>query len=365
MLQESVSAVSTPTSSVIGLAGRWFLESGIQESSGGVARYYRSDTGRNNPVSTEITGYTASVLVYLSSVTGNPAYLDAARRAGRFLTRTAWDPALAAFPFEHPAELAYFFDSGIIVRGLLSLWRATGDSEFLDTARTAGFAMARDFGTGSEVPPILSLPRKLPIPRAGGWSRNPGCYQLKSALAWYELFLETGDESFHRLYHGLLEYALRSHAGFLPGDGNRERVMDRLHAYSYFLEGLLPSAGQPECAQALAEGIDRTSRYLRDIAPVLERSDVYAQLLRARLLADQCGAVPLDRTAAGQEAAAIVEFQMGSADPRIHGGFCFGRKPEGLLPFVNPVSTAFCVQALDMWQQYQTGGLKTAWQSLI
>ena len=45
--------------------GEWFLRSGIQESNGGVARYYRTDVRRNLPVSTEITGYAASAFVYL------------------------------------------------------------------------------------------------------------------------------------------------------------------------------------------------------------------------------------------------------------------------------------------------------------
>src|ERR1700744_1988281 len=51
-------------------AGCWFLRSGIQEPSGGVARYFLADAGRNKPVSTEITGYAASAFSYLYSVTG-------------------------------------------------------------------------------------------------------------------------------------------------------------------------------------------------------------------------------------------------------------------------------------------------------
>jgi hypothetical protein len=46
-------------------AAGWFLNSGIQEASGGVARYYRSDTRRNARISTEITGYAVSTFVYL------------------------------------------------------------------------------------------------------------------------------------------------------------------------------------------------------------------------------------------------------------------------------------------------------------
>ena len=135
-----------PTDTLIETAGRWFLQSGIQEASGGVARYYRSDLRANARVSTEITGYAVSALLFLHQRTGDPAYLDAGLRAARFLTRQAWDVRLGTFPFELNGALgssyAYFFDCGIIVRGLLYAWRVTGDSEFRSAAITCGDALA-------------------------------------------------------------------------------------------------------------------------------------------------------------------------------------------------------------------------------
>ena len=79
------------------LAGQWFLQSGIQEAHGGVARYHHSDTGRNARVSTEITGYTVSALVFLYERSGDRELLDAAIRAGRFLLDVAWSPSLRRF----------------------------------------------------------------------------------------------------------------------------------------------------------------------------------------------------------------------------------------------------------------------------
>jgi hypothetical protein len=37
------------------------------------------------------------------------------------------------------------------------------------------------------------------------------------------------------------------------------------------------------------------------------------------------------------------------------GGFCFGTRDGRPLPYMNPVSTAFCVQALAQWRQYAAG----------
>jgi hypothetical protein len=327
-------------------AGDWFLHSGIQEPSGGVARYYRLDLGRNHAVSTEITGYAASALVYLHSLTHDERYLDRAAAAARYLAQTAWDRHSGVMPFElEPRGFTYFFDCGIIVRGLLAAWRATGTEEFLDVAASLGRSMLRDFASSNgDFHPILTLPDRQPIERdAARWSRSSGCYQLKSALAWSDLAEATGDDEFRAPYRRLVDDSLRNYGSFLPGHADREKVMDRLHAFSYFLEGLLPCASEPRCASAICDGIRRTAQLLRDIAPQFERSDVYAQLLRLRLYAAAAGVAPLDRPAAQEEAAALESFQAEN------GGFYFGRKGETFLPYENPVSTAFALQALALW----------------
>lgn len=327
-------------------AGEWFLYSGIQEPSGGVARYYRADLGRNHAVSTEITGYAASVFVYLHTLSQDERYLERAAAAARFLARTAWDSGSAAMPFElDPPAFSYFFDCGIVVRGLLAAWRATGIEEFLDCAAAVGRSMARDFAAADGgFHPVLELPGKQAAPRdESRWSRAAGCYQLKSAMAWHDLAEATGDGDFSRLYDGFVERSLCDAGRFLPGHPDGEKVMDRLHAFLYFLEGLLPRAAEPRCAAAIGEGIQRTSCYVREIAPVFVRADVYAQLLRIRLHAGAAGAVPLDRAAAAEEAAALAAFH--DED----GAFRFGRKGGLMLPHKSPVPAAFAVEALALW----------------
>ena len=363
--------LSTRTNTLAERAGRWFLDSGIQESSGGVARYYRSDLEANASVSTEITGYAVSALLYLDQHTAQPQYLEAALRGARFLANTAWDARLATFPFEHskngdqPRALAYFFDCGIIVRGLLAAWRVSKEDRLRDTAIAAGRSMAADFRSPDAIHPILALPNKHPLPYEPRWSAMPGCYQLKSAMAWFELFETTGEMEFLRAYESAVEAALASEHDFLPGATSRELVMDRLHAYLYFLEGLLPVLDRSDCAQAFRAGLDRVSAYLDEIAPLFARSDVYAQLLRARLYGEKLAGIPLDRLAAAREAKQTAGFQLKSADTRVAGGFLFGRKNGDPLPFVNPVSTAFCVQALIQWDDRKNNAFEARRHLLI
>jgi hypothetical protein len=328
-------------------AGRWLLESGIQEACGGFARFYDAETGKNRPVSTEISGYAASALIYLFRTTGNEAYLDGAKRTARFLVN-AWDEGLQTFPFEHPvlseeSRFSYFFDCGIVIRGLLAVWRETGDERLLEISRAAAHGMIADFDAGSDYHPVLELPGKSPLPRTEQWSRAPGCYQLKSAMAWWDVAEITGETALRDAYFDMLDSALDTQAAFLPGDSSPYRVMDRLHAYCYFLEGLLPVLERGKYTDVYVEGISRISKLLREIAPRFVRSDVYAQLLRLRTFGGVV--VPID------EGDALGTFQAVSDDPRTNGGFIFGRRDGIMSPHVNPVSTVFALQALEMWRQ--------------
>jgi hypothetical protein len=329
----------------IARAGDWFLRSGIQELTGGVARFHRTDVGRNAPVSTEITGYAVSTLILLGHV-------DQAARAANFLC-DVWNGSGGAMPFElGEPRRAYFFDSGIIVRGLLSAWRSLGQGRYLDTAIAIGRHMLRDHAGAADYHPILVLPERRPVDReAGSWSRSAGCYQLKSALGCHELAQATADKAFEDAYDRVLEYSLATYRSFLPGHADRGKVMDRLHAFCYFLEGLTPRAREPRCCAAIHQGIRQVANLLREIAPEFARSDVYAQLLRVRMRAERAGVAAHDRDAAGFEAEQLMTFEAPG------GGFYFGRKGQEWLPYLNPVSTAFAAQALAEWSGEPAGDL--------
>jgi hypothetical protein len=360
------------TRSPLARAGSWLLRSGIQELSGGFARFYRSEHEKNLPVSTEISGYAASALVFLYRNTKDAAYLDAARRTADFLVNQAWDESLQIFPYEHPSpspdssHLAYFFDSGIIILGLLAVWRETNEDRLLEIAVAAARGM-NAFQANRDYHPIITLPRKKALARTARWSTSPGCYQTKSALAWWELAAITGEEKLKQNYLDLIESGRHTCRGFLAGGGTEKRdrikIMDRLHAYCYFLEALSPLLGQADCVNTYREVMGETARYLRELAPQFARSDVYAQLLRARVRASHV--IPLDPIAAAEEASALAVFQAESDDPRIDGGYYFGKRAGAMSPHVNPVSTTFAIQSLEMWRAFQAGESEACLQSPI
>ncbi|MDX2178721.1 MAG: hypothetical protein SFV18_03945 [Bryobacteraceae bacterium] len=299
-----------------------------------MSRYYRGETRLNN--SNEITGYAVRAFLHLDLPVP-------AMRAGEYLLGQ-WDPKLRILPFEPASGLAYFFDCGIVVRGLLALWRTTGEERWLAAARDGGESMMRDFAAPDGYHPILRLPSKSPEPYEDWWSRNPGCFQLKAALAWRELYEDTGEARFAEHFERQTAFAIEKAPELIDIETEPLKIMDRLHAYCYFLEGLLPDADRHE--ELLREGVREIGELWRALAPRFLRSDVLAQLTRLKLL--------LGEDADG-EITELIRF----ATPE--GAFLFGERDGAPIPHRNPVSTAFAVQALDWAEQ----GPPASWRELI
>lgn len=299
-----------------------------------MSRYYRAETRLKN--SNEITGYAIRAFLHLGCT-------ERAVRAGEYLLGQ-WDSASRILPFEPDSDRAYFFDCGIVVRGWLALWRTTGEERWLLAAREGGESMIRDFAARQGYHPILRLPSKSPEPYEDWWSRNPGCFQLKAALAWRELFEDTSEARFEEHFERQTAFAIEKAPELIDIETEPLKIMDRLHAYCYFLEGLLPDAERHE--ELLREGVREIGELWRALAPRFLRSDVLAQLTRLKLLIGE----PVDEETGELERFATAE-----------GAFLFGERDGRPIPHRNPVSTIFAVQALDWAEQ----GPPASWRELI
>ena len=343
-------------------AGAWLLNSGIQAPDGGVSRYRLTDSGQNLPASTEITGYALSGFCFLYEQTADERYLAAARLSADFLTFKAWDAESQSMPFElsPSGRYSYFFDCGIIARSLLWFYRLTGEEVYLERARQIGLAMDKDFAALKGFHPIVLLPCKSPADYAIWWSKMPGAFQLKAALAWFELGEITNDQQFFDLYERQLQFSLEHYAETLDNETEEPRKMDRLHAWAYFLEGLQPVKDREPIQFLLRSALAHGESLREKLEPQFLRSDVCAQLLRIKILS---GGSP-----SSIEIPRIESFQYESADPTLDGGFGFGRRNRLLTPHVNPVSTVFCLQALSYAAKNgnaKNGNDSVDWRKLI
>ena len=94
------------------------------------------------------------------------AYLDAARTNHRIFwsNRRGMNPcgsSLTNIPHRPPdsRHLAFFFDSGIIIRCLLAVWQETHEDRLLEVATAAAHGMSA-FRSSGDYHPILTLPDK-------------------------------------------------------------------------------------------------------------------------------------------------------------------------------------------------------------
>jgi len=341
---------------------QWLLSSPIQDASGGVGLDYRAPEHERGAVTTEATAWYIQGLLMLEKP--DEQHIERAARAGRFLMETAFDlsndlfltrPALET---DRKPTLAEFDSCAAAIRALLALYSVTRDFAYLECAdRCARSILVRLPRVDGSFFPRFDAALSAPY-----YEIEPGVEQLKIAAAFHELSEHGSDRQFADVAGALAQWAVRNQAMTL---GLTDDPMDEQRRYALFLEGLLPFA----CAdfalgQALQSGLVQLESAF-DETPEGSRSPaVLARLLRLRLYVDRLGIAELDRTRAGQEASALAEAQVLSADPYIHGAF-------GLLPsdevdaVVDPETAVVSIQALAMWQQSERGGFMGSWRELI
>ena len=351
---------------------RWLAISGVQDGSGGVSAGYRTDTRGYEPISTTATGYYVSAQVWARRFSKD-ALAPMGPRAGGFLLEQAFDMSKELFPVHidskerQEARLAFFLDCAVVMRSLVHLWSVTKDQAYLECAERCGLALRSKMTTvDGGFFPIYDLDTDRAYAEVGSWAVEAGVPQLKAGLALLELHKATGRGEFETDAEAMRKWCLKRQESFLPGEVDDNKVMDRLHAYCYFLEGLLPAVAlDADSGRVLQFGILRVENLLDELGTDFRRCDVLAQVLRLRLYADKLGIMELDYGRAEEEAAAVVECQIQSADPRSDGGFALTQRRGKLEPNLDTAASVFALQALEMWDQAEEGGLRESWEVLI
>lgn len=351
---------------------RWLSISGIQHESGGVSGFFNTDTRGYLPVSTPATAHYVDSQLWSRRFTRGVLPAPAVR-AGQFLVEHVFDSArelFAAAPKgteDESVGLAYFVDCGVALRSLVHLSDATNDQGYLEYAERCGLAMHSRMNTvDGAFFPLYDLEADRAYEELGEWSGEMAVPQLKAGLAFLELYKATGRGEFEHDAEALRKWCLKRHESFLGGEVDDVKVVEQLHGYCDFLDGLLPGVAlDTDSARVLQFGLLRVENLLDDIGDEYQRCDVMAQLLRLRMYADKLGVMELEYTRAEKEAATIAEFQVQSTDPRTDGGFVHARKRGQNLPQLDPTATALALQALEMWDQTEEGGLRDDWEVLV
>lgn len=363
-------------------AAEWLLASGVQVQSAnplhnqGFVCWYDRETQTMPYVYSEITGYLTTLMCDLYDRSGDVRFLNSARGAGDWLSRTA-HPATGGFRCLYPIESTrfdyknnqvYIFDTGVIISGLVDVFGATHEARYLQTAVTAADWLIRDLQKpNGAFYPVYEIENGGLPESDQEWSLCSGSYHTKVAIGLANLFDLTGNTKYRDAAIRACDYAL----GFQQADGRfisfPAEGGTNSHPHAYSAEGLWVVGsllGRQDYLHASASAtqwlLDWQSadgvipRHFHNATPVYnERVDVLGQALRLAAIHIGEGRMKLtpELTAKlNQLVALILRNQAESNDNRVNGGFYFGRLSDGtIMPHVNVWVTAFAIQGLSAY----------------
>ena len=342
---------------------RWLLDSGIQSENGGVYRDFRSSDEDFGPVSTEATAWYVLALLSIGEKEGEQR--QRAERAGQYLIEKARDVTTDLFCSEssngedHGEQVAEFLSSGLVLRALLALAHATGETRYREVAQSCARAMQNRMSrVDGSFFAQYDIAHQSPVMDVEG-----GVDQMKVAAC----FLDLAEDGFHEFEYPaqlLTRWGLSRCESWDPSLAEPEDRASAMNAYGLFLEGLLPTAAlDMRTSQALQTGLIRLEQAVTE-ANGSSTPEGLARLLRLRLYADALGMMELDYGRAQAEAEELAGRQMQCPDPKLDGAFTV--KPAEDRPReLRPETTAVAVQALEMWEEVSDGGFRESWRALI
>lgn len=292
---------------------RWILYSGIRIKEG-------PDTGAIygwkdlNPPSypfiySEATGYSITLLSWVYAELMEPAALQAAKESSQWILKNMRNPHLITAGrvekdnFDKKRDLSsrlYAFDNGIIITGLLNLYKLTADPNLLIAAENMAKALIDRFFDGSKLIAVLDKSNKPVIDNEDGrgvkWSTISGAYHSKLSLCLLDLSRLTNNPYYGQVSNSICDYAktLQEPNGrFIT---NPDLNFTYLHPHLYACEGLVYAgikqsnekysvAGLKGIIWAI-EQINSTTGGLPNNTSQdgVEQSDCTAQLLRLMII---------------------------------------------------------------------------------
>jgi len=254
----------------------------------------------------EITGYAITFFSWLASEFGNADALKAAEQASDWIVRNMRSNLLFARPLaksNEPNDLSnmyYSFDNGMIMIGLISLYKLTKKISLLQLAKKSAKALIERFFDGEKLIPRLdeSFNPIKPIYENGTikWSTIPGAYHCKLSLGLLDLSRLTNNEKYAQISDSLCDYAKKLQQSDGQFKTNPGSDIVYLHPHLYACEGLIYSGLNQSNVSHYIAGLSGVKWAVKHISSdngglyrdteqgSVEQSDCTAQLLRLLIL---------------------------------------------------------------------------------
>lgn len=354
----------------IDLGLRWLLYSGIQnlnkknrKSYGSFNAWYDLSNKKFSYNYSEISGYFVTFMCFMYKVTNKLEYLNRARKAANWLINKSQlnnggfkclfliDKRLN---FLKKKELAsYTFDNGVIINGLINLYKITKNKKYLYSATKCGDWICEKFVKKNfELFPAYNFKKKQIIQSEKSWSEKSGPYHTKVSMGLLNLYLVTRKTRY-------LEVAKKLNIAYLKhktnyGDFKSTKSSTNFHPFFYSLEGYWATSNIIKIKNLHKILRKSLKWYLTKLKnkklPRLrinkkfyynERIDIYAQTLRMiSLLKINNDQLKIDIVEQ------ILNYQTISKNKIENGSFSWGKYSDGKLSnHLNSWVTAFVLQS--------------------
>lgn len=358
----------------------WLAHSGIQaanadpRTNGAVAAWFDPDTAHYSYWYPEITGYAATIWAWLGQT--NAAQFEHGAAAVRWLIEVGGHQPSGLYgqkwslDMQTHTPIAYTFDQGIILSGVLNMFRATNHTPYRDHAeRLADALLAAALQPNGALKPYVLLTEHAHISETeqGRWSRQTGPYLSKCVLGLLQLVQISDDLRWRETSRQICDWALRFQRDDHTFVVNPHSGASHAHPLNYTGEAMvaaglvLDDERYRRAACAIACGLLSAFEQYGYLPRIFvgtqaiiqpERVDVLAQSLRLGGLCVRYGWLDGARwqNTLDQMAMHLLSFQVHTADQRQHGGFRFGNTAYGVPSrHVNSWCTMFALQALILY----------------
>lgn len=370
---------------VVELAKEWLLNSGIQnvgkekEINGGFNSWFNLSEKKYQYIYSEVTGYGISTLIYLNKLNLNKNFIErsklsadwlikfAMHESGGIKTRYYYDKNDEQKEFSFDDGLLFTFDSGMVLYGLIMLYKETKEEKYLNAATKIADFLIKCIKKDGFFYAAYNPKRDDYVDDEKKWSFQSGSFHSKIALGLLELHEITGEKSYKISSIDICNSAMKvqeKNGRFIT---SRENNSTHFHPHLYSAEGMMYVGMKLEKRKFLESAAAACKWTLESQnenggIPCMfvdgkfnknERTDVLSQtlrlstiLLKMKILNDENIKEKLDKLMKR-----VVNLQ--NTDNEQAGGFFFGWDENGNeINHLNSWCTMFSIQALNMYDDF-------------
>lgn len=365
----------------INLALRWLIKSGIQNQNiknltkyGGFNAWYDITSKKYSYLYSEITGYLITSMLFHYEVTKKKFFLKSAELSANWLINNAQDK-YGGFKclylidknlsYKKKENYIYSFDNGVIINGLVNLYKITKKKKYLNSANKSGsFLISNFFKRNFELKPIFDIKKKKYIHSKHEWSMISGSYHTKACMGLINLYSVNKQKHLLTFAKKLLNFYTKKQkkSKLLKSTNNSTNF----HPYCYSLEGYWSCGKFLRSKRYLETSNFGTRELLKKInsdglPPRIlyknklnynERIDILCQTLRLIILnLSQKKLTNIEKEKINKLIKNILMYQkLKNKNLKINGGFLWGKKSDGNnTNNVNSWVTSFAAQSLSIF----------------